>query len=103
MPSWTPVPLAGFDDEEDAQTVLMSRSHVAWDEAHESDLTAPATGAMRDDVELGAFEVDPSMDEPAPPAPPAVAAERVLTPWQMALAVGMALPVAVAAAAYLLI
>ena len=57
---------------------------------------------MRDDPQLVSFAPDDSIDQ-GPSAPPAPAAERLLTPWQMALGVGMALPVAVAAAAWLLL
>jgi len=105
MAGWTPVPLAGFsDDDEDAKTVLISRhARMAWEDGEgEADLTTPAARPTRDEARLVAFESDASLDQ-GPPQPPPAAAEPVLSPWAMALVIGMSVPIAVAAAAYLLV
>lgn len=106
MAGRTPVPLASFlDDEEDAKTVLISRhARMAWEDGEgEADLTTPAAQPRRDEAQLVTFESDASIEQRAPAsALQGKTREHTFSPWAMALVIGMSVPIAVAAAAYLL-
>ena len=103
MASWTPVPLANFDDDEDAKTVLISRrAQMAWEDVdHDADATTPAAVPTREEQELVAYEADGSLDQSPPRTEPG-AADGLFSPWVLAMVIGMSLPIALAAAAYLM-